>query len=142
MSDIAESLRAAVTARAANRCEYCQLPAQWQVGRFPIDHVVPRSSGGRTELDNLALACPHCNAHKWAHTNGIDPISGALALLYNPRSDVWLDHFGWSTVAAFEIAGKTPIGRATANRLQMNRADVIVVRQLLGALGIFPEASP
>ena len=70
MSNVSEQLRDAVIRRAGNRCEYCQLPAQFQISGFETDHILPRSRGGQTELFNLALACPHCNAHKWAHTHG------------------------------------------------------------------------
>jgi 5-methylcytosine-specific restriction endonuclease McrA len=64
MSAPGDSLRDAVVRRAGNRCEYCQLPAQLQVGGFEVDHILPRSQGGQTEMANVALACPHCNAHK------------------------------------------------------------------------------
>jgi 5-methylcytosine-specific restriction endonuclease McrA len=37
------------------------------------DHVVPKSAGGTNELDNLALTCPHCNAHKWTEFSGRNP---------------------------------------------------------------------
>jgi hypothetical protein len=107
------------------------------VGRFPIDHVIPRTSGGPTQLDNLALACPHCNAHKWAHTRDLDPLSGELVSLYNPRTQVWAEHFQWSRQNRFELDGKTPCGRATIARLQMNHPDVVEVRRLLHLLGLF-----
>src|SRR5215471_13069820 len=58
MSELSGPLREAVVQRADNRCEYCQLPAQLQVGGFEVDHILPRSRGGQTELTNLALACP------------------------------------------------------------------------------------
>jgi len=64
MTMLTEQFREIVSTRAANRCEYCQLPSYLQVGGFEIDHILPRSRGGLTEIDNLALACPHCNAHK------------------------------------------------------------------------------
>jgi hypothetical protein len=132
-----EQLRAAVVARAGNACEYCHLPAQGQVGRFPIDHVVPRSSAGLTEFANLALACPNCNARKWAHTTGIDPFSGETLSLFNPRTQVWSDHFEWSSANPFAVQGKTPCGRATIARLQMNHPDLMAVRALLAELGLF-----
>lgn len=58
MSEASGTLRDAVIERSGNRCEYCQLPAQLQVGGFEIDHIEPRSRGGQTILSNLALACP------------------------------------------------------------------------------------
>ena len=46
MSEISGALRDVVIERAENCCEYCQLPAQLQVGGFEIDHIVPRSREG------------------------------------------------------------------------------------------------
>ena len=72
MSAPPEPLRDAVVRRAGQRCEYCQLSAQFQVGGFELDHVVTQSRGGQMDLANMALACPHCNARKWAHIDGED----------------------------------------------------------------------
>ncbi len=83
MSTGAEQFREAVVRRAGNRCEYCQLPAQLQVSGFEIDHILPRSRGGQTDLSNVALACPHCNARKWAHIDGEDLESGQWIALFN-----------------------------------------------------------
>ncbi|MGH7168835.1 MAG: HNH endonuclease [Gemmataceae bacterium] len=77
MTAFSDEVRDAVVGRAGGRCEYCHLPTRGQVATFPIDHVQRRGSGGETILENLALACPLCNAHKWAHTTGTDPLSGA-----------------------------------------------------------------
>ena len=57
--------RQAVFARARGRCEYCHTPDSFVPGSFAVEHIVPRSKGGRTRLDNLALSCPACNAHKY-----------------------------------------------------------------------------
>jgi 5-methylcytosine-specific restriction endonuclease McrA len=56
MTLFSDEVRDAVVARAGARCEYCHLPTRGQVATFPIDHVLPRSRGGETILDNLALA--------------------------------------------------------------------------------------
>jgi hypothetical protein len=40
------------------------------------------------------------------------------------------------------LEGLTPVGRATIARLQMNGVKVIVARQLLAELSIFPEIRP
>jgi hypothetical protein len=136
MSEISGLLREAVVQRADNRCEYCQLPAQLQVGGFEIDHILPRSRGGQTELTNLALACPNCNAHKWAHLDGEDPESRQYVLLFNPRTQGWGEHFQWSTQPPYEIRGISAQGRATVLRLQMNHPDLVSIRRLLAALGI------
>jgi HNH endonuclease len=135
VSAIPEKLRAEVVARAGNRCEYCHLARRGQVGTFPIDHVVPRSNAGLTQSENLALACPHCNGHKWAGMTGIDPTTGREESLFNPRTQVWSDHFEWSTADTDELRGKTPCGHATIARLQMNHPDLVLVRGLLRQLG-------
>ena len=127
-------LRDMVVRRASNRCEYCQLPAQLQVGGFEVDHILPRSQGGQTDLANLALACPHCNAYKWAYIDGEDPVSGQTITLFNPRTQTWEDHFQWSGQRPFEIEGITARGRATVVRLQMNHPDLVSIRRLLAEL--------
>jgi hypothetical protein len=134
-----DEVRNAVVSRAGDRCEYCHLPTRGQVAAFPIDHVQPRSSGGQTSLDNLSLACPHCNAHKWAHTTGIDPLSGASVPLFNPRRQLWPDHFQWSAQEVGVLEGKTPSGRATIAQLHINDRDMVAIRQLLATLGLFTE---
>lgn len=54
--------KAAVFQRDNFCCQYCR-------HRFPrreltIDHVIPRSQGGRTTYDNVVTACRPCNMHK------------------------------------------------------------------------------
>jgi hypothetical protein len=136
MSALPDPLRDAVVRRAGNRCEYCQLPSQLQVGGFEVDHILPRSRGGQTDFAHLALACPHCNARKWAHIDGEDPESGQQASLFNPRTQRWEEHFQWSTQRPFEIVGLSVHGRATIARLQMNHADLVSIRRLLVELDI------
>lgn len=47
--------RRAVFARDGGRCVYCAAPAT------SIDHVVPRSRGGRHEWSNVVSCCRRCN---------------------------------------------------------------------------------
>ena len=129
-------LRDAVGSRAGYRCEYCQLPVQLQVGGFEVDHILPRSRGGLTDMANLAFACPHCNARKWAHVDGEDPASGQVVTLFNPRTQRWVDHFQWAAQHPFEIEGLTAHGRATVARLQMNHPALVSIRRLLVELGL------
>jgi 5-methylcytosine-specific restriction endonuclease McrA len=96
VSAFSEVRRAQVNERAGFRCEYCHLPTRGQVATFPIDHITPRAAGGTNELDNLALTCPHCNAHKWTASDAPDPVTGARVPLFNPRADAWAAHFAWS----------------------------------------------
>ena len=136
MSAPPETLRDAVVRRAGHRCEYCQLSAQLQVGGFELDHIVPRSRGGQRDMANMALACPHCNARKWAHIDGEDPVSEQRVALFNPRTQRWDEHFQWSVQRPFEIVGISAHGRATVARLQMNHPDLVSIRRLLAVVGI------
>lgn len=84
MSAFSPSMRAKVVERAGHRCEYCRLPTRGQVATFPIDHVVPKSTGGTNDDRNLALWCPHCNAQKWKTADAVDPITQTTAPYFNP----------------------------------------------------------
>ena len=90
-----------------------------------IEHIIPIKHGGSSEPDNLALACISCNLHKGSNLTGIDPVMDEITPLFNPREDLWEEHF---VVSGIEILGKTPVGRATVRVLNMNSADRLVVR--------------
>ncbi len=45
--------------RDGNRCQYCG-----SYDNLTLDHVMPKSRGGRTSWDNLISACRRCNAKK------------------------------------------------------------------------------
>lgn len=130
-------LRAAVRQRAAGRCEYCQSAEVYCGYLFEVDHVQPLFAGGLTEVDNLALACSHCNGHKAARTQAVDPETQQLVPLYNPRRDSWAEHFAWSSDGA-HVVGRTEIGRATIAALQMNHSAVIVARMFWVTYGLHP----
>lgn len=68
------ALEAEVRQRAAHRCEYCHFPEGFADVPFQIDHIVARKHGGRTELENLALACCFCNRYKGQNISGLDPV--------------------------------------------------------------------
>jgi len=101
--------------RANGLCEYCHTSEQWQYVRFTIDRVIPTSKGGTDNLDNLALACFHCNRRKSDRITAFDPESGEEVPLFNPRKNAWKDHFIWSD-DGIQIIGVTAIGRATVPR--------------------------
>ena len=120
--------RRAVLRRAGNRCEYCRLPQAGHDERFSVDHVIAVKHGGSDELSNLALACLRCNLHKGTNLSGIDPESGAMLPLYNPRTQRWTDHFTWSGP---KVIGKTAEGRATVFVLLMNNPERVRLREAL-----------
>ena len=124
--------------RARGCCEYCCSPVYFATQSFSVEHIIPVSRGGETILDNLALACPGCNGHKYTKVEAPDPGEGTLVSLYNPRTQRWQDHFRWNEDFT-RIVGVTSTGRATVSALQMNRPGVINVRRVLFTVGLHPS---
>lgn len=116
---IPKSLYETVRQRAQFRCEYCHYPELLSSAPLSIDHIQPQSLGGSNDLNNLALACRRCNERRYNFTTGVDPETGEEVPLFNPRQQIWSDHFLWSA-DALKIIGITPSGRATCNRLDLN----------------------
>jgi hypothetical protein len=66
-----------------------------------------------------------------------DPVTGATVPLFNPRRDLWRSHFAWSE-GFLEVAGLTPVGRATVEALQLNREGLVNTRRVLYMVGRHP----
>lgn len=134
---VSDKLRAEIAAEARYRCGYC-LRSQELLGMpLTLDHIVPQAMGGKTIRENLWLACHRCNGFKGIQTHGLDPITQEQIALFNPRSQNWLGHFGWSEDIT-EIIGKTAIGRATVLALKLNNPEIVVARRLWVAAGWWP----
>jgi hypothetical protein len=99
-----------------------------------VDHVIAEQHGGETSEDNLALACIHCNKRKGPNVAGVDPITGRIVALFNPRRQQWRRHFAWQGSL---IVGRTAIGRATVRTLAMNHPMLLLVRGALLEEGTF-----
>lgn len=134
---IPEDIQNQVRQRANLLCEYCHASEQWQYVAFTIEHIIPLTKNGADTLDNLALACFHCNRKKSDRTTAIDPQSGVEVSLFNPRQESWSNHFIWS-VDGLLIISLTPIGRTTVTALALNRARVINIREADRAVGRHP----
>ncbi|GBO51987.1 hypothetical protein APA_4091 [Pseudanabaena sp. lw0831] len=128
MSFLSELVRERVRLRAANRCEYCLSHQDYILGRLQIDHIQPLAVGGLNTEDNLCLACELCNQYKWKQTVGLDPESGEVVPLFNPRNQRWREHFNWSP-EGIEIIGITACGRATIGALRLNNNLAVIVRK-------------
>ncbi len=113
------SLRKAVIERAFGYCEYCQLPAAFSPSSFNFEHIIPLIKQGLTSLENLAFSCGGCNAHKQDKIETLDPLTRQLSPLFNPRTDIWSDHFLWND-DDLQIIGSTSMGRATVQLLKVN----------------------
>ena len=134
---IPEDIQTQVRQRANYLCEYCHASEQWQYVAFTIDHVIPLTLSGADIVNNLALACFHCNRQKSGKTTAIDPQSGKEVPLFNPRQHSWREHFIWSADGLL-IIGLAPIGRATVATLVLNRERVINIRAADKAVGRHP----
>ena len=113
------SSREIVRQRAGARCEYCRLPdSAIDPSDFHVEHIIARKHGGANGVENLAWACIFCNLYKGPNLASIDPDSGDLTRLFNPRSDRWPEHFSLDGTGI--IKGLTQVGRTTAWLLEMN----------------------
>ena len=135
-----KSLRVEVRERARGWCEYCRSHVKYSLSSFVLDHIVPLSLGGRTVSENLALACSGCNLHKAARRSALDPLTGRMVALFNPRVQKWSDHFDWNEDSS-EIIGRTPTGRATVEALQLNREGLRNLRGVLKMVGSHPTTA-
>ncbi len=69
--------RREVLRRDRNRCQYCGSRKQ-----LTIDHVLPRSRGGKHTWDNVVIACGSCNSRKGNRT----PKEAGLSLKTTPKA--------------------------------------------------------
>ena len=136
---ISQNTKQNVRQRAGKRCEYCLSHQDYIMGRLQIDHVWPSSKGGTDEEDNLCLACELCNQHKWTKTDGYDRGTGMRFPLYNPRQDLWEEHFVWSPDGT-QIIGLTPYGRVTIQELNLNSKLAVTVRRNWVKAGLHPPS--
>jgi hypothetical protein len=91
-----------------------------------IDHIIALMHDGSDDLSNLAWACFQCNCTKSSNIASYD--NGHLTALFNPRTQIWSDHFKMDDEV---IQAKTAIGRVTIKVLQMNHADQLETRRRL-----------
>ena len=124
-----------VSSRARHACEYCRAPEVVFNLPFEVEHVTPQARGGETTEGNLALSCRSCNLYKSNHVSGVDGQTRREVGLFNPRRDVWREHF--SLVAETgEVEGLTETGRARVSRLRMNSAAQVEARKSWIRLGL------
>jgi hypothetical protein len=69
---------------------------------FHADHIIARQHGGKSDLENLALACLHCNQHKGPNIAGRNPESDELVELFHPRRDRWSEIFNGTARTRWE----------------------------------------
>ena len=123
-----------VQQRAGNRCEYCLLPQESDEWPFHVEHVIAKQHGGGGEPENLCWSCSRCNLYKGPNIASVEPTTGDVVALFNPRNQQWSSHF---TLQDARIIGISAIGRATARLLNMNDDRRIELRRDLISRGVF-----
>ena len=134
---VTDELSRTVRARAQGRCQYRLMHESLQGATFHVEHIIPQCKGGRSELENLALACPGCNLHKAGRQSVIDPVTGESVQLFNPILQTWPEHFRFS---GYRIEGLTPVGRATIEALNLNHPRRQRIREVEEAFGLYHPA--
>lgn len=130
---------AQVAQRAFHRCEYCQAPEAVFNFPFEVEHIVPPGRGGAADDFNLALSCRACNLYKSTHIEAVDPRTQASVQLFHPRRQRWEEHFAVEGGSG-ALLGLTPSGRATVERLQMNRPVQLAARKQWMRLKLYPAS--
>jgi hypothetical protein len=102
---------------------------------FDVEHIIARKHGGSEEHENLCWSCHSCNLAKSSNLSGVDPTTGRVARLFNPRRQRWKWHFNW---VGPRLVGITSQGRATIAVLNINATDRVALRQLLIMARVFP----
>lgn len=69
--------------RDKSTCQYCG--KKFQRADLNLDHVIPRSRGGRTTWENIVCSCVACNLHKGGRT----PAEANMRLLKRPARPKW-----------------------------------------------------
>lgn len=67
-----------IFARDSNRCQYCG--KQVLTSELSLDHVTPRSRGGRASWENIVCCCVKCNIRKGGRT----PEEAGMRLITKP----------------------------------------------------------
>jgi 5-methylcytosine-specific restriction endonuclease McrA len=68
-----------IFARDSNQCQYCG--KKFPTSELSLDHVLPRSQGGRTTWENIVCACVDCNVRKGGRT----PKQAHMTLIRKPE---------------------------------------------------------
>jgi hypothetical protein len=135
MTYIANAVRIQVITRARESCEYCLVHADYAMLVHEVDHIIAQKHGGASTIRNLAYACAQCNRFKGSDLSSLDPKTGELVSLFNPRIHTWWEHFELDGPRIMPLYAS---GRATDRLLQLNQVDRLLLRKELIAAGRYP----
>ena len=133
---ISDAMIELVRLRAQRLCEYCLIHEDDSVWGLQVDHVIAEKHGGPTAEHNLCYACPPCNRAKGSDLTTV--INGKLVRLFNPRIDVWNEHFA---LDGPRIKARSRIGNGTISLLGINDSDRLEMRRILVLAGTYPSAA-
>lgn len=133
---IPRRLREQVRERAGGHCEYCLVHERYSIKSYQADHIIAEKHGGQAASENLAWSCAVCNYLKGADLTSIDPSSGKITPLFNPRTQRWSRHF---RLRGARIEPLTAIGRTTVHLLRLNDTERLDERELLVHFGMYPR---
>jgi 5-methylcytosine-specific restriction endonuclease McrA len=92
--------RRTVLARDHYTCQYCGATPLRK--NLTLDHVLPRSRGGKTTWENVVTACDKCNGRKGSRT----PVEANMSLLNIPRRPRYIAIAALASGEAREAWGK------------------------------------
>jgi hypothetical protein len=133
----AKKLRQRIATQARHKCGYCLTLEVVSGIPLTLEHITPKAQGGQDVEDNLWLSCRLCNEAKGVLTEAVDPQTGKLVPLFNPREQIWAEHFAWSEDGT-QIIGQTPVGRATVAALSLNSEFRVQARAIWVEAGWHP----
>lgn len=67
-----------IYARDSSRCQYCG--KKFSTSELSLDHVVPKSQGGKSTWENIVCCCVRCNVKKGGRT----PVQAHMQLITKP----------------------------------------------------------
>jgi hypothetical protein len=102
-----------------------------------VDHIISRKHGGRTNFENLALACSICNNAKGSDLGSLTRRESVLIRFYHPRRDRWAEHFLLNENAV--ITPLTDVGEVTCRIFGFNDRERLLERRALLSVGEFPS---
>lgn len=137
MNKLSPEIEQSIRGQAKHRCGYCLVPQKLISYKLELEHLFPKAEGGETIEENLWLACRQCNLSKGIKIDGFDSFTFERVKLFNPRKQIWSEHFLWNDDNTL-IIGKTPCGRATVLALQLNSGLHKTTREFWKLTNIFP----
>ena len=126
---IPAATRRLVRERAVQTCEYCLIHETDALLPHEPDHIIAVKHRGATNDSNLAWTCFTCNRSKSSDLSSIDIDTNKLVRLFNPRTDVWEEHFRLERDG--KIIALTDVGRVTEFLLKFNKPEHVEIRRTL-----------